>query len=78
MRNPLGLSSLPARRETQNGVEQVVLVGPLKRVLAFTGYSIDDVVENPIAKNVVREYFKLHKFVERGCEIVDLERWWSP
>jgi hypothetical protein len=29
-------------------------------------------------KNKVLGYFKLHKFVERRCEVVDLERQWNP
>jgi hypothetical protein len=50
---------------------------PLHRVLAFTGRSIDDVVNSPIVKNEVLGYFKLQKFVQRRMEIVELEQQWN-
>ena len=50
----------------------------LRRVLNFTGRTIDDVVNNPIVKNEVLGYYKLHKFVKRRAEIRDLERQWNP
>jgi hypothetical protein len=49
----------------------------LSRVLSFTGKTIDDVVNDPIAKRQVLGYFKLHKWVEREVEIGDLERQWN-
>ena len=49
----------------------------LNRVLCFTGHTIDDVVNNPLVKNQVLGYYKLHKFVERGSDITDLERQWN-
>jgi len=49
----------------------------LRRVLDFTGKSIDDVVNDPMAKRVVQGYFKLHKWVQREVEIGDLERQWN-
>ena len=49
----------------------------LRRVLDFTGKSIDDVVNDPIAKRLVLGYFKLHHWVDREAEIGDLERQWS-
>jgi hypothetical protein len=57
--------------------EYVVLHRPLDRILAFTGFSIDDVVENPIARNAVLGYYKLHKQIIRRGEILDLERQWN-
>ena len=57
--------------------EYVQIQQPLRRVLAFTGRSIDDVVDDPIVRNEVRHYFRLYRQVERGCEVVDLERWWN-
>ncbi len=50
---------------------------PLRRVLAVAGKSIDDVVNCPVAKNQVLGYYKLHRQVERACEISELERWWG-
>ena len=59
------------------GQAYVARHGPLHRVLAFTGFSIHDVINDPIARNIVTAYFKLHRQVWRRCEIVDLERWWN-
>lgn len=59
-------------------VEHVLIQRPLSRVLAFTGRSIDDVINDPIAKNEVLGYFKLHKQITRSGEILELERQWNP
>jgi hypothetical protein len=58
-------------------VERVVQ-RPLNRVLAFIGRSIDDVVNDPIVKNQVYGYYKLHRQIERTAEVRDLERQWNP
>lgn len=55
----------------------LVVQRPLSRILAFTGFSIDDVVNSPIAKNAVRGYYKLHKQIVRRGEILELESQWS-
>ena len=70
-----GIRSLP--RQVADGVEHVIVQRPLHRVLAFTGRSIDDVVNDPIAKREVLGYYKLHKWVYRQSEISDLERQWN-
>jgi hypothetical protein len=57
--------------------EFVLLQRPLRRILAFTRRSIDDVVNNPIAKREVLGYYKLHKQIQRGIETRDLERQWN-
>jgi hypothetical protein len=49
----------------------------LHRVLNFTGHTIDDVVNNPIVKNEILGYYKLHKFINRRAEIRELERQWN-
>ena len=49
----------------------------LRRVLDFTGKTIDDVVNDPIARRQVLGYYKLHRWVEREMEIGDLERQWT-
>jgi hypothetical protein len=51
---------------------------PLHRVLAFTRRSIDDVVNDPIAKNEVYGYYKLYRQIQRAGEVRDLERQWNP
>ena len=47
-------------------------------VLSFTGYSIDDVVNNPIAKHALIGYYKLSRQIHRRSECIDLERQWNP
>jgi hypothetical protein len=50
---------------------------PLQQVLAFRGRTIDDVVNNPIVKNEIFGYWKLHRQIQRTSEVVDLERQWN-
>jgi hypothetical protein len=64
-------------RDADARVEHVLIQRPLSRVLAFTGRSIDDVVNDPIARNEVLGYFKLHKQIVRSGEILDLEKQWN-
>jgi len=75
--SPLGLGSPVLRPPGQNGTEYVVIQHVLDRILAFLNHSIDDVVNDPIVKNKVIGFYKLHKFVQRRCEIVDLENQWN-
>jgi hypothetical protein len=70
-----GKKILPA--EAPGGMEHVVVQRPLRRVLAFTGRSIDDVVNNPIVKREVLGYYKLQKQIHRSAEVRDLERQWN-
>jgi hypothetical protein len=63
--------------QTDARSEYVVVHRPLQRILAFTGLSIDDIVDHPIARNTVYGYYKLHKQVQRVSENVDLERQWN-
>jgi hypothetical protein len=62
----------------EEAVRRRVVNRRLNRVLAFTGLSIDDVVNCRIAKNQVLGYWKLSKTVDRHSEIVELERQWNP
>jgi hypothetical protein len=73
-----GFSFSRRQSEAEPKVSYVMNQRPLQRVLNFTGRTIDDVVNNPIAKNEVLGYFKLHKFVRRRSEILDLEQQWNP
>jgi hypothetical protein len=50
----------------------------LARLLAFAGWTIDDVVSNPIAKRDVYRWFKTDRRLHRRMEVVDLERQWNP
>ena len=77
--NPLGLEAAgPLGPEPAGRTEHVLIQRVLRRVLAFTRLSIDDVVNDPIAKNHVLGYYKLHKAVQRSSEITELERQWNP
>ena len=49
----------------------------LRRVLSFTGKTIDDVVNDPIAKRMVLGFYKLNRWVDREVEIGELERQWT-
>lgn len=73
--NPLLREGVPV--DEAAALERRVIQKRLNRVLAFTGLTIDDVVNNPIAKNQVRGYFKLSKEIDRRGEIVELEKQWG-
>lgn len=73
-----GLSSISIDVPAGDSSELVVIQRPLQRVLAFTGHSIHDVINCPIARREVLGYYKLHRWVERNCEISELERQWNP
>jgi hypothetical protein len=59
-------------------VTYLLVQRPLHRILAFTGRSIDDVVNNPVAKNEIMGYFRLYKQIQRASEVTELERQWRP
>jgi len=44
----------------------------LGRALEFTGYTIHDVINDPIARNTVAGYYGLYRYIERHCEMMDL------
>ena len=72
----LGLRRLsPA--DTGDRTEFILVQRPMRRILAFTRRSIDDVVNDPIAKREVLGYYKLHKQVSRTIEVRELERQWN-
>jgi hypothetical protein len=64
------------RREDEK-IEQVLTQRPLHRVLAFTGNTIDDVINSPVVKNQVKGFYRLYRQIERQSEITDLERQWN-
>lgn len=74
----LGLSRGFLSADAAPRVEHVMVHRPLDRILAFTGRSIDDVVNNPLAKRQVYGYYKLHRWMNRESEIAELERDWNP
>ena len=73
----LGVGRLSRGVEDLGRTEFVLVQRPLQRILAFTRRSIDDVVNDPIAKNEVYGYFKLSRQIERVSEISELERQWN-
>jgi hypothetical protein len=70
-----GRRNVPPPAEGRTEVVQPQRV--LARVLAFTGHTIDDVVNDPIVKHKVAGYSKLHNWIDRESEISDLERQWN-
>ena len=75
--HPIGLGNRLDGPLESGRIEHVLTQRPLRRVLAFTGRSIDDVVNCPVAKRQVAGYFKLHCWVEGASEVSDLERQWN-
>ena len=75
--NNLGFGIRRVLRVDDNRVEHVLTQHPLRRVLAFTGCTIDDVINSPVARNQVRGFYKLYRQVERQSDVTDLERQWN-
>jgi hypothetical protein len=75
--NPLGFAT-PRLQPPADRTEHVIVQRPLHRIMRFIGCTIDQIVNDPVVKNQVLGYYKVQKQVQRGCEIVDLERWWNP
>jgi hypothetical protein len=73
----LGLARGHLDRQEASAIEYVIVQRALDRILAFTGRTIDDVINDPIARRQVAGYYRLYRQVQRGCETVDLERWWN-
>ena len=74
----LGLSRGFVSADATPRIEHVIVQRPLDRILAFTGRSIDDVVNDPLAKRHVFGYYKLHRWMDRKAEIAEMERAWNP
>jgi len=71
--------AMPALPLRQGEVAEFVQVRfALQRVMAFLGVSIDDVINDAIARRKVAGYYKLHRWIERRVEVVELERQWNP
>jgi hypothetical protein len=67
----LGLGRLRPTRDDSIPVVQIVLSHRqlvLGRVLRFTRYSIHDVINDPIARNVVKHYYLVSRCIDRYCE----------
>ena len=65
-------------RVRQDGRTEIVqLQRVLRHILSFTGRTIHDVINDPIARNEVRGYYKLHRWIGREMEVGELERQWE-
>jgi hypothetical protein len=73
-----GLFRARLPRPASGGTEFVQTQRPLQRLMAFTGRSIDDIVNCPIAKREVALYFKTEKWMQRRVELLELEAQWNP
>lgn len=73
----LGFRGRRLDRPDDGRTEYLMFQRPLQRVLAFRGRSIDDVVNDPVVKNEILGFWKLHKQVQRSCEVTELERQWN-
>src|SRR5690349_3833560 len=73
----LGLHKSALAVEDNQRTELIYIQRTLRRLLAFTGHSIDDLVNDRIVKNKVLGLYKLHKQIERRSEVLDLERQWN-
>lgn len=73
----LGIGSGGAPVFRGDRTEHIVVQRPLRRVLAAIGRTIDDVVNDPMVKREVLGFYKLHRWVDRQGEIVELERQWN-
>ena len=74
---PMRLAGSDGRADVPEPLVERVVQRPLNKVLAFLGRSIDDVVNDPIVKNQVYGYYKLHRQVQRAGEVRELERQWN-
>ena len=50
----------------------------MRRLLAFAGRSIDDVVNCPVARRDVISFFRIGNQMTRLAEVDALERQWNP
>lgn len=73
----IGLRARRLNLSHAGATEHVMTQRPLRRVLAFRGRTIDDVINDPIVKNEIFAFWKLSKQIQRTSEVVDLERQWN-
>ena len=70
---PVGISPGAAFSPFELDATEAVRAG--KNVITFC--VVNDVVNDPIVKNEIYGFYKLHKQVQRTSDIVDLERQWN-
>ena len=67
----------PARSHEDDRPTLVVRQRAFARLLAFAGWTIDDVVSNPIARRDVRNWFKTDRRLHRQLDVIELEKQWN-
>ena len=75
--SPLGVGNQERLVRPNPRTALVQLRNSLHRLMAFRGFTIDDIVNNPITKNEALGYWKVFRQIERRGEILDLERQWN-
>lgn len=65
-------------RPSGSSLEYVQRADQMRRLLAFAGRSIDEVVNCPVARREVISYFRVGRQMTRLAEIDALERQWNP
>lgn len=66
-------SSKPSIRVDSHILERVSH-SPIQQILSFLNLSIDDVVDDPIARSAVHLHWRVYHLVNRRCAAVDAER----
>jgi hypothetical protein len=75
--NPIFPQSRVRLRRTEPALEYIQPQRVLQRILAFTGQSIDDVVNHRVSKNIVAGHYKLFREIKRQGEVRELEDQWN-
>ncbi|MBC7783414.1 MAG: hypothetical protein H7144_06195 [Burkholderiales bacterium] len=65
-------------RLDRDRIEHVFIQREMQRLLSFAGWTIDDVVNNPIAKRDVTQWYCIGRSMKRRIEVLDLEKQWNP
>lgn len=77
MPDPLALHAPILLHPPESAAALILPHRPLRQLLEFTRHSIDDIINDEIAKREVLGYYKLKCDIQRRCEATDLERWWT-
>ncbi|HEX8340381.1 MAG TPA: hypothetical protein VF624_05685 [Tepidisphaeraceae bacterium] len=78
MRDAFGLPMHDLPEPPAPAASLVLKQHEMRRLLNFAGWTIDDVVQNPIARRDVARWFKLGRAMHRRLEVLELERQWNP
>lgn len=78
MPDPLFINPPEGAERRAPDATHVMVQRRLARLLAFSGHSIDDVVNCGASKRLVAGYFKLERSLARRTALLELERQWNP